>query len=79
MSKTTIEQQIIEAATVLLANGRNPTLAAVREHLGSRGSLSTIHKYLARWKQCCFEKGCFTQVHHQHNKGSNYISGCKSS
>ena len=49
------EQQIREAVKKLVANGYNPTLSAVRKRLGCRGSLSTIHKYLLKWKQECFK------------------------
>lgn len=50
------EQQVIDAAKSLTENGVSPTLAAVRERLGRRGSQSTIHKYLKRWKQDCFNQ-----------------------
>lgn len=56
MSKIISEQQIIEAATAILAKGHNLTLVAVRKHLGCRGSLSTIHKYLSKWKETCYKQ-----------------------
>ena len=60
MPKIISEQQIIEAAIALLAKGHNPTLAAVRKHLGCRGSLSTVHKYLSKWKEGCYRQAVNT-------------------
>jgi hypothetical protein len=57
MTKKTIsKQQVIEAAKLLVANGHNVTLIAIRQQLGHSGSLSTIHKYLSQWKQQCFKR-----------------------
>lgn len=42
--------QVAQAATKLVADGRNPTVDTVREALGSTGSKSTIAPFLKRWK-----------------------------
>ncbi|MGI9214738.1 MAG: DNA-binding protein, partial [Gammaproteobacteria bacterium] len=47
------KQEIIDAAKILAASDRNPTLAAVRKQLNYHGSNSTIHRYLKEWKKSC--------------------------
>lgn len=42
--------QIINAADELQSLGKTPTLAAVRERLGTRGSFSTIAPIMAKWR-----------------------------
>lgn len=54
--KLITEQQVINAVKLLVINGKPLTLAAVRMHLGSNGSDSTMHKYLKKWKEECFKK-----------------------
>lgn len=51
------KQQIINAAQILVASDRNPTLAAVRKQLNCHGSNSTIHRYLKEWKKSCLVQG----------------------
>lgn len=55
--KTITEQQVINAANLLANSGKSLTLAAVRIHLGAKGSNVTIHKYLKKWKHECFKQG----------------------
>lgn len=63
------EQQVINAAKLLVSSGKSLTLAAIRMHLGSSGSDSTIHKYLKKWKQKCFERDTNQQnLSELHNK-----------
>lgn len=45
------EQQVIEAAEGLAANGQPVTVSAVREALGGTGSYSTINPLLAKWRE----------------------------
>ncbi len=54
--KLITEQQVINVAKLLVMNGKTLTVAAVRMHLGTNGSDSTIHKYLKKWKEECFKK-----------------------
>ena len=42
-------EQVFQCADQLVLEGKNPTIAALRERLGS-GSVTTIHKYLSQWK-----------------------------
>lgn len=50
------EEQVIHAANLLANSGKSLTLAAVRIHLGAKGSNATIHKYLKKWKHECFKQ-----------------------
>ena len=43
-------EEVSEAAESLLSKGENPTIEKVRLALGSRGSNSTISKYMAEWR-----------------------------
>ena len=54
MKKYLNKQQIFAAANKLASTGNIPTLAKLREHLGT-GSKGTIHKYFNEWKQECFK------------------------
>jgi len=47
--KALTPDQVFQCADQLVQEGKNPTIAALRERLGS-GSVTTIHKYLAQWK-----------------------------
>lgn len=47
--KTLTPEQVFQCADQLVSEGKNPTIAALRERLGS-GSVTTIHKYLSQWK-----------------------------
>lgn len=42
---------VMKAAQIVAADGRNPTVDSVREALGSTGSKSTIAPLLKRWKE----------------------------
>ena len=64
------KQKIIDAAKILAASDRNPTLAAVRKQLNYHGSNSTIHKYLKEWKKSCFEQGNINTTVNLKNKKS---------
>ena len=43
-------EDTVRAAGALLAQGRNPSVNAVLEHLG-RGSKTTVHKHLSAWRE----------------------------
>lgn len=45
------KERVFEAASVIAQSGQMPTLNQVRAHLGTRGSETTLNKYLAQWKQ----------------------------
>ncbi len=47
--KALTQEEVHRCADQLTQEGRSPTIAAVRERLGS-GSATTIHKYLTTWK-----------------------------
>lgn len=47
--KALTQEQVFQCAEQLVQEGKNPTIAALRERLGS-GSITTIHKYLVQWK-----------------------------
>ena len=47
--KALTPEQVFQCADQLVLEGKNPTIAALRERLGS-GSVTTIHKYLSQWK-----------------------------
>ncbi len=49
-------QDVAVVANQLIKTGHNPTIAAVRQGLGDRGSNSTIQKYLAEWRES-FKEG----------------------
>ena len=49
-------QDVAAVANQLIKTGHNPTIAAVRQGLGDRGSNSTIQKYLAEWRES-FKEG----------------------
>lgn len=55
-SKKITQKAVFEAAKTIVREGREPTLAILRDYLGS-GSQSTLHKYLKEWKKACFEQG----------------------
>ena len=44
------KEEILQAAEELQAANENPTIKAIRQHLG-HGSNTTIHKYLSQWKR----------------------------
>ena len=54
--KTVSEEQVIDVAKSIADNGQSPTIATIRKHLNYRGSNSTIHKYLSKWKIECYQK-----------------------
>jgi DNA repair exonuclease SbcCD ATPase subunit len=56
------EQQVIEAAKLLVSNHQSVTIEKVRKQLGGCGSHLTIHKYLFKWKQQCFEQAHGRQI-----------------
>ena len=47
---TLTEDKILEAADQLMDQGENPTMAKIREHLGNKGSFTTINQALKKWK-----------------------------
>lgn len=47
--KALTPEQVFQCADQLVSEGKNPTIAALRERLGS-GSVTTIHKHLSQWK-----------------------------
>ncbi len=47
--KALTPEQVFLCADQLVQEGKKPTIAALRERLGS-GSATTIHKYLSQWK-----------------------------
>ena len=56
MPKTIIsEQQIILALQSLVDHGESPTIAVVSKKLDYLEVISTIHKYLYKWQQQCFQ------------------------
>lgn len=44
-------EEVSSAAQEIISSGQNPTIEKVRSALGSRGSNSTISKYLNQWRQ----------------------------
>ena len=50
------QQEVFQAAKSIASRGKEPTLAEVRFALGDRGSQTTVHKYLSRWKTLLFKK-----------------------
>lgn len=48
-------EEVMAAADALSAAGIKPTYAAVREHLGNRGSYTTITKWMKAWSAASFE------------------------
>ena len=42
-------EQVAQAADALVGSGQQPTIRAVREHLG-RGSPNTVHRHLQAWR-----------------------------
>lgn len=67
------EQQVVNAANLLANSGKSLTLAAIRIHLGAKGSNSTIHKYLKKWKHECFKQGSNQQ--NSSEPYNNYMEG----
>ncbi|WP_028562268.1 DNA-binding protein [Paenibacillus pinihumi] len=45
------KEEIFEAADAMAAEGKTPRIEGIREALGTRGSFSTIKKYLNEWKE----------------------------
>lgn len=48
-AKALTPEQVFLCADQLVQEGKHPTIASLRERLGS-GSVTTIHKYLTQWK-----------------------------
>ena len=44
------QEQVNAAADALRSGGEKPTARSVRAHLGNRGSMGTIHRYLSAWR-----------------------------
>lgn len=44
------KEDVIQAANVLVAEGKSPTVLNVRKTLGNTGSNTTINKHLSEWK-----------------------------
>jgi len=56
MNKVT-KKEVFNLAQVLAAKNYALTTANIREHLGDRGSRTTLHKYLTQWKELCYKSG----------------------
>jgi len=44
------KEDVVQAAEILLAEGKSPTVIQVRQMLGNTGSNTTINKHLSEWK-----------------------------
>ena len=56
MRQNVTYEEIVTAAEAIIANGANPTIEKIRISLGSRGSNSTISKYLNDWRKTISHK-----------------------